>query len=218
MKTAFNIASKPSFRLSPSAFRLSPFLLLLALLGTGCVRSIQPVLKDDQAMLQPALVGKWQIVDEKGSIEVSPADENKSYKVLYTDKEGKPGKFVVRFGKLDQTLVAEVSPDEPEPDSSGAYKLHLLPLHSWLVIDKLDPRPVVATVSAKWMVRYLKEHPDELKAAQIGDEDVVLNCSTEDLQKFIVKHLKDEGFLDAPTTLKRPDTAATQTGAPGGVK
>lgn len=100
---------------------LLPLLLIAGFLG-GCVRTIQPILNDDQVIADNSLVGKWSATDDKSFFEVEAADDQKVCKVTYTDKEGKIAPLIARLGKIGEITVAELRADEPAPDSSDVYK------------------------------------------------------------------------------------------------
>jgi len=54
--------------------------LLLAPLLAGCVRTIQPVLKDEQvAPIDTALLGKWESAEGTESADVQPTDKDGTY-------------------------------------------------------------------------------------------------------------------------------------------
>src|SRR5438045_1127533 len=105
-------------------------LAVVVLLLGGCVRTIQPILKDEQVVIDKSLVGKWVSDDGTESVEISPPSEDKAHKVLYTDKDGKKGAFVVRLGKIGEMLIAEVRAEDPAPNAADLYKAHLIPLYS----------------------------------------------------------------------------------------
>src|SRR5450756_341602 len=139
--------------------------VLFCVVAGGCVRSIQPVLKDEQLVVDESIVGTWAPNNDKGLVEVQKPGEDKNYKVLYTDGDGKKGIFLIRLGKIQNLLIAEVRADDPAPGASDVYKAHLLPLCSFLVIHQTTPEIRFSVMEAEWLEKYLKDHPDELRIA-----------------------------------------------------
>lgn len=178
--------------------------------GGGCVRSIEPVLKDDQLIVDNALAGKWVSDEGKVSAEVQPAGTDKVYKVLYTDDKGKQARLVARLGKIGELTIAEFSPDEPTGDVSDVYWAHLMPVYSFLIIQQTKPQLIITTMSAEWFKKYLDAHPEELKVIKRGSDEVIVSSPTEDLQTFILRHWKDEGALGERQTFARPGDPATK--------
>lgn len=192
---------------------------LLALLLTfgfigGCVRTIHPILEDGQVIVDNSIAGKW--VDQKGktSADVAQADENKNYKVVYIDEDGKKGVFRARIGKIGEMKVAELTPDDPAPGASDIYKAHLLPLYSFLVIRQTKPQLIVVTMEQSWLSKYLDDHPNELQIAHVDKDNLVVTSSTADFQAFLIHHSKDEGALKQEVTYVRPGDPTTQATAP----
>ncbi len=124
----------------------STFGLLLLLLGVcagGCVRNANPILNDDQVVSNDALLGKWVSQDGKITVELKPGEDN-GYKLTCTDEDGKTGAFIVRFGKLNDTMVAEVKADACTTQNSAEFRSLLLPLYAMIVIEKTSPQLVVS--------------------------------------------------------------------------
>ena len=184
--------------------------VLLSILAGGCVRSIQPVLKDDQLVLDDAVVGTWKPDDEKSLVEIQKPGDDKSYKVLYTDKDGKKGTFMVRLGRIQNLLVAEVRPDDPAPAASDVYKAHLLPVYSFLVIHQTTPDIRFVLMDPEWLEKYLKDHPDELHLSPAGEggrDGWVITSPTSDIQAFLLRHRNDAKAFGEEARLVRQGPA-----------
>jgi hypothetical protein len=179
-------------------------LLFLSLFASGCVRTTHPILTEDQVISNNALLGKWVSTDGKTSAELSAGDEGK-YKLIYTNEQGKSGHFLLRFGKIGDLAVAEISPDAFSADVSEEYKGLLMPLYMMLVIEKTQPQLLVASPSADWLKKYVTAHPDDLDVNNV--EDLIVQASTEDFQAFFLKHYKDAGMLGDPASFVRPAPA-----------
>lgn len=186
---------------------------ILLFVASGCVRTIQPILKDDQVVLDNSIVGKWVDDEGKQSYDVQPANRDKVYKSLYTDKDAKQANFLVRMGKIGGMTVAEIRPDDPAPDASDACKIYLLPLYTFVVIQQTSPKLVVQPMDPDWLKKYLDAHAGELQIAKVGDNDFVVTSTTEEFQAFLLRHSKDEGIFDKPAALVHPGDPTTRHAA-----
>jgi hypothetical protein len=188
---------------------------VLLMTAVGCVRFTQPILKDEQVSVDvdKDILGKWVTDDgDKEAIEIlPPRGDDKNYEVHYKDKEGKEGTFLVRFGKIQNTMVAEIHGGDFAPDSSETYKSHFLPLYSFLIIYQTKPNLIVSSMDSDWLGKYLDAHPNELKL--IDKDSMVVTSSTEDVQKFILKHQGDEKAMGEKGTLVRPGDPTTRAAA-----
>jgi hypothetical protein len=189
-------------------------LSVLLVAASGCVRTLEPVLKDDQAIYNKSLSGKW-VGGEKAteSLEISGNEDQKTYAVVYTDKDGKQGSFDARLGKIGGNLIAEIRPGEftPLDKAPDAYKVLLLPAYSFLAVTLTPTRLEVSMMDDKWFKKYIEEHPGELRTVSSKSHDLegTITSSTEELQAFLAKHWKDEKVWNEPAIFVRPGDPAT---------
>jgi hypothetical protein len=184
------------------------FLLMTAI---GCVRFTQPILKDEQVIVDNGILGKWVADDGKESIEVlPPKGDDKTYQVHDTDKDGKEGRFLVRLGKIQDTMVAEIQGDDFAPDGSEEYKAHFLPLYSFLIVYQIKPNLIVSSLDSDWLKKYLDAHPNELKVLDEGEKDIIVTSPTEQIQAFILKHYQDDGAMGEKGKFVRPGDPTTR--------
>ena len=55
-------------------------------------------------------------------------------------------------------------------------------------------------INADWLDKYLADHPKDLQVVKVSqpgnqNQDKAVSSSTEDFQKFLQKHLKDDGAM-----------------------
>lgn len=186
------------------------FVFALILLVQGCVRSIQPVLNDNQVVAANELLGKWVTDDGKQSVDVQAADQPNQYRVLYTDDSGKQGTFIGRFGNVGEIRLIELQPEDPVPNASDTYRAHLVKLYSFLLVRQTKPRLVCATMSTDWLKKYLDAHPGELQTIRPTNDDLIVTAPTADFQVFLLRHWKDDGAFGDPGTFVRPGDATTR--------
>lgn len=194
-------------------------LAALALFTPGCVRSVAPILKDDQLITNSDVVGRWVSDDGKQSIQVDPQSAaDKTYTVRETNEDGTGGLYIVRLGKVQDLTIAEILPCDPSPQGGpkgdDEYKAHFLPLHSFLILYETKPNIVVSTLDSDWLGKFLQKSPNELR--MLGEpKDGIINCSTEELQQFLLKHYKDPDAMSKPSRLVHPGDPTTQPGFNG---
>jgi hypothetical protein len=182
----------------------------------GCVRSVEPILKDEQVITNDQLLGNWVGDDGKTSGVVTAADNQKRYPLVYTDEHGKESNLLIRLGKIGDMTIAESSIGDPAPDAGDAYKMHLLPMYSFMVIKQATPqRLVLKMMSPDWLSKYVDAHPSELATLKVTHEDFVVTASTEAFQAFLIRHAKNDGAFGDDGIFVRPGDPSTRpTAAP----
>lgn len=173
----------------------------------GCVRSLHPILKDDQVVEDESIVGTW-VNEDAETIEVQPASESMVHDILFTEKDGDIGRFKVRIGKVGPLLIAEIAP--AEPDASSTYKAHLAPLFSFMVIEQTSPKLVMSTLNPDWLRQYLEERPGELELTGTDKDEMFIISPTDKLQQFLLKHWNDPKSHSDPVTFVRPGDPSTR--------
>lgn len=177
---------------------------LLALAG-GCVPSLNPLYTEQDLVFDPALVGVWgddnKMAGSKESWAFTKAGE-KEYRAVYTDNDGNPGEFVAHLAKIEGRLFLDLYPEAPDLKENDFYKMHLIPVHTFLLVSQIGPTLKMAVMDPDWMKKYLEEHPDALPH-QLRDKAVILTASTEELQAFVLAHLKDEDMFGKPSDIPR---------------
>ena len=186
-------------------------LVLVALCGLiGCIpTSINPLYTGQDLVFDPALVGVWRVEGDSKETWTFEKAGDKEYKFVYTEEDGKTGRFEAHLLKLGNTRFLDLFPDESgleEMDRSGFYKVHLLRTHSFLRVAQIEPALQMAPLDLKWLREFLGKHPKAIRHQKIGEGDdaqVVLTASTLEVRKFVEKHLKTKGAFGEPINLKR---------------
>ena len=91
----------------------------LAVVLSGCVLSVDPVISESGATFDPRLLGMWEEVSGSDRAVVSRAAEN-TYAIEYTS-DGKVGRFEARLGRLGDRLVLDVWPAPRDKDLPQPY-------------------------------------------------------------------------------------------------
>ena len=180
------------------------FYLLAVVLG-GCVPSLHSLFTEKDAFFDPQLVGAWVAENSKENWQFTKKTDSNSYEVIYTDNDGNKGSFVGTLGKINDMTFLDLFPDNTlmEVRSNGFYQAHLVPAHTFMKIEQIQPVLKMRAMGPDNTREMLKNDPNLLKYELIDDNRVVITASTQQLQQFMKKHANDKGLFGDPTELKR---------------
>jgi len=188
------------------------WVLSLSLL-TACVLSIEPVIPESAGIADDRLLGTWKEVDGGDQVVISRTNST-AYSLTYTDSKGKVGWFDARLGRLGRHLLLDVRPAESNsardvPEAGAMIRGHLL-----VAIDVAGDSARVALLQ-----------PDSLRGAiaresvrlshRIGDDQLILTGTTDELRLGLTTYLDQGGSLDAPGTWLRIAGPSAQAPLPG---
>jgi len=170
-------------------------IFLTTVLLAGCIPSLHPLYTEKELVFEEGLLGSWceNETDKTNSWQFERAGE-KAYKLIYTDSDGEKGPFEVHLVKLDDMLFLDLYPAEVEIKASKFYKMHLLPAHTFMKIEAMDPNLQMSMMDPEKMKKMLEADPNLLKH-EIENNNPVLTASTAELQEFMKKHANDEGLF-----------------------
>lgn len=182
-------------------------LFVFGILLAGCVPSLHPLYTPKDVVYDPKLVGVWadQNSPDSGKWEFRPAEPN-SYTMIYTDKDKKTGSFNAHLAKINGVLFLDVFPNDPNLTQNGYYQLHLLPVHTFMKVDQIEPALKLRLMDVDKFTKRLEKNPAMLKheiLQQGSDKKVVLTASTKELQEFMRKHAGDKDVFGEASNLKR---------------
>jgi hypothetical protein len=197
------------------------FYLLAVLLG-GCVpvMSLHSLYTKENVVFEEKLLGTW--VDDPNSPEViwefTHIDEPKNaYKLIFSDDKGKKGSFVAHLVKLQNRLFLDVYPGELpwEPDDPNEVKwlynsFFLIPVHTFIKIDSIEPQLKMRLTDDDKMAELLKEDPNAVEHTLVEDK-LILTASTKELQAFVLEHADDNRVFTNEVVLNRRETEKTNT-------
>lgn len=197
------------------------FYFLAALMG-GCVpvMSLHPLYSQDkhEVVFDEELLGVWRSEDMNTTWHFSRQDEaEKTYRLVFSDKDGKKGVFVVHLLKLDGKLFLDVFPAEfpcEEDSSKWPYNsVFLMPAHTFIKVDSIEPKLELRLTDDEKLKKLLEEEPRAIKH-EIVEGTPVLTASTKELQQFLKKYADDDRLFDKPGVLtkKAPDSAGEEKG------
>lgn len=180
--------------------------LVMAILGiivlfSGCVPSLHPLYTKDDLIFSPNLLGEWS---EKNSKEtwLFTKEGEKEYKLVHTDEEGKQGEFEVHLLKVKGRLFLDLFPEAPDLKENEFYQIHLLPVHTFMLVKQIEPTLQMATLSPDWIVDFLARHPRAIRHEKVED-GILLTAQSKKLQAFVIKHEKTEDAFGGLSNLTR---------------
>ena len=111
-------------------------------LSAGCVPSLHELYTEDTIVFEEKLLGKC--VQEQDIWQFEEGDKGKSYSLTIIqkeEKEKKTSKLIGHLVKIDGDLFLDMYPDEMEMGVGDWYKFHLLGVHTFMKVDRIEPEP-----------------------------------------------------------------------------
>lgn len=186
------------------------YLLAAVLCGCVPVASLHCLYTDADVVFDEKLLGTW--MDDPNDPDTTwqfsrMDDPNNSYKLIFTDEEGRKGSFIARLVKLKNKLFLDVYPSglpwEPEDPNDIDYNtFFLIPAHTFLKVESIEPRLKMSITQEGEMEKLLKEKPDAVEHTSVEDR-LVLTASTKQLQAFVLKYADDERLFCNEVALVR---------------
>ena len=173
--------------------------VIIILLG-GCVPSLHELYTEDTVVFEEKLLGQWTHEEEIWNFE--KAAEDKAYNLVITQEEEQKSVLVGHLVKVDNKLFLDLYPGDMELDVGDFYKMHLLPAHTFLKVDAIEPELAIRAMTPDTLEQMLKEKPKLIKH-EIIDDRLVLTASPKELQAFLKAHADDEDFFGDALELSR---------------
>ena len=165
---------------------IRPATIASLLLVAGCLPSLHSVYTEEDLVFEPEIVGFWKLEKSPQTWDFSKRDE-KSYDMVFTDKNGQSGRFVAHLCRVEDTLFLDLFPRQEKIDATAFYKYHLLPIHTVYMVKQTRPSLELVSIDLNWLKQYLADHPDELSHSTHNNRTLI-TASTTELQKFLVVH------------------------------
>ena len=189
------------------------FYLLAALLGSCVpVMSLHSLYTKKDVVFEEKLLGTW--VDDPNNPETTwefkrIEEPNNAYSLLFSDDEGKKGSFVAHLIKLQNRLFLDVYPsefpwdiDEPNAVKWLYNSFFLIPAHTFIKIDSIEPQLKIRLTNEDTMEELLREHPNAVEHMTIEDR-IFLTATTKELQAFVLKYAGDSRVFSNEVILNR---------------
>lgn len=184
-------------------------LLTLALgavtLLSACIPSVHPFYSSQDRLFDKRLLGEWEKKDAGGDLEtwLFERGSDQACKLTVTDKDGKTGVFTAQLFKINESLFLDIIPEEVKLNSGQAelVGMALIPGHLLIHVSQLGPELKLAFFDFDWLSKHLEANPAALLHHR-EDKRMVLTASTDDLRRFVVRHLESGLFGDVSVFAK----------------
>ena len=189
--------------------KLSLLMVLFLLAGGGCVvRSLHPLYTNKDLVFDPALLGEWTPKDSNASWTFTKRSEKQYTVVVHSNEDNQKAVFIGHLARINGVLFLDIVPDGSAREGDP-YDGTMLPVHLFARVLRIQPTLQVALLNVGWLEEHLKENPAAIKHEKVKDADVegdqiVLTASSEDLQRFLIAHLKTTGAFHEPMEFTRP--------------
>ena len=195
-------------------------LLGLAIVLSGCVYSVEPVITESGATFDARLLGAWEEVGGSDRAVVTRSGRN-GYAIEYVS--GDTARYEARLGGLGDRLILNVSvpPEEgegsPTPSGGPPVAWHLafaLDIGGDEIrVALIDGDSLAAAIRAG-RVR-LDAHTRSAKCPQnCAPSALVLHSATADLRAALGPYLASPGALEAPSAFRRAPARRKAATAP----
>jgi hypothetical protein len=158
-----------------------------AFLMAGCLPSLHPLYNDKTLIFREELIGKWMEDDDLWQF--TRAGE-KEYELRICDGEEQLGRFSTHLIEIQGMMFLDLFPDdEPLEDLDDFYKIHILPVHTFMKVDQISPNLRLRMIDYEKVGKMIENDPNVIKHEVVDDDRIVLTASTEELQNFVVGHV-----------------------------
>ena len=183
-------------------YKKTRFLIAVFGLLAGCFppSSLHPIYTEKDLIFEPGLLGTWSPDNSSETWSFSAHDPT-SYRLVVKDDEGAEGIFMVHLVEIDGKRFLDLLPE----DLDDAMTDFFLPLHMFLFVEQIEPLRT-RSMEHDWLSEYTEENPETIQHAKIDDR-IVLTAPTEELQEFVLRHLKTQGAFSEPSDMIRRKAA-----------
>ena len=182
------------------------FALLLPIGGcSGPALSVHPLVREEEAVFEPGLVGIWceeseELVCDEDALWTFEEDGERTYKLTIQDLKDEQEKFVfkVRLARLDGWFFLDAVLSEQIVRGRKVDTDFLLPVHMLGRIE-VEPDAVrIRMLESDWVRNSLKSGDLELTHEKLQNGEVLITAKPEELQEFARRY----GWIEEAFSLK----------------
>lgn len=181
--------------------RIALLAAALFLLAAGCIPSLHPLYTAEDTAFEPKLVGTWLDEDENETWAFSQ-DGDHAYLLEYTDNRGRPGRFKVHMVELGGHRFLDLCPVKPDSGVNEFYQLHLLPMHTFAHVRRVEPELELGFADPEKVKKLLQVDPAAL-AHDTAEDGLLLTATTDDLRLFLPAHVDSASVFGEYGMLRR---------------
>jgi len=175
-------------------------LILLSLVLSACVQSINPLYTDDTTVPVPPLVGRW--IASSGDVLVVTTSDSLTYDVVMLDQDGEVSQWTAHATALAGARWLDISPAALPNQWSDDYRNAFLPLHQFWVLQRADSLLILAGLSYDSVKAALGRDPGSL-AHTVREDGIVITADTPSLRRFFATLAAQPGVLAEGDTMRR---------------
>ena len=182
------------------------YLLAFSLGGCVPVMSLHPLYTEKDLVSDAILLGTWVEDSNRPDCvwDFQEFDEQeKAYKLVFTDNEGHKGLLKAHLTKLGDNLFLDLYPTEPpwNDEDPNMVKwpyntLFMVPSHTFVKVNFSGPLLKLYLTDDDEMTKLLKENPGAVKHTFVDDQPVLLG-STQELRAFVSKYAGDKRLFSS---------------------
>jgi hypothetical protein len=171
-------------------------------LMTGCVRSAHPIYMKEDLTFDPGLLGTWFEKDGKDIWIFEQAGDN-AYKLMHLEdgEEAKSAIFDARLVQVGDQQYLDLFPEEPEI-KSGFYKIHLVPVHSFVRLSLQRDSLRMSALDYDWLRKKIAARELDLPHVVV-DGDIILTGGPREIQAFLIGIAEEKSAFCDPNELQR---------------
>jgi hypothetical protein len=162
-----------------------------AILLAACIPSVNPFYGDKDVVTDSHLVGEWLEKGKTNELEYWKFEQstNNAY-TLTVVEEGKTGEFSAHLFKLKGEQFLDLIPTDCNyaTNQSELVASSMFPGHLLMRVAQIEPELKLACTDYDWLEKFLKKNPKAIDH-HVESERIILTAGTQDLQKFVLKHL-----------------------------
>jgi hypothetical protein len=176
-------------------------ILILVILASSCVPSLNPFYTDTDLTSDAALVGSW--IDKKAGESWTFSNcEKFKYSLVHVDSDGRKSEYDARLFKLEDKLFLDLAPVRSGSTQNEFHQGLFFPTHIFVHVVPTQSTVLISYMEPRWLKDFLTESPSAIRHEKINGE-IVITSSTRETQKFLLAHMKTRGAFSAPEELTR---------------
>lgn len=191
-------------------------ILLIVLVLTGCVPSLNPLYTDQDLILLPGLEGTW--MDQDKNLWAFSQNGDKSYLLTLTIETSNPQIFDANLVNLNNHIFMDLYPNNLDSQFKGQpdmTKWHLMPMHSFSKIQLPGDNLRINMLNPDWIQNLVKQNKLVLSYQVSSNGDGMLTASPADIQSFLKTYADYPEAFDGPkwqlTRYVKDSTQSTST-------
>ena len=175
----------------------------IAALSQGCIPSLHPIYTENDLIFDKALVGQWKDQDPNSHRQWRFTSSNEeSYRLVYGNSDGEQSVFHAHLARIQGTMFLDVQPEERELRADPFFESHVILGHSFLHVERIQPQLRLRAMDPTWLEQHLEKNPEAIACEKLNG-DIVITASTQELQRFVLRHVTTEGAFMEASNFKR---------------